>query len=616
MVAASRHIYRTGNLRCDARRRTGGERRFVALLCPNCLTGVESFQNVVEGETGGYLCPGCGGDVPLRYVRDYDSYPPIVLSLIGFSGHGKTVYVASLWGALTRACAEWPDFSYIPLDEQALQAVRERQDALERGDLPDATQQVFPRPVILRMDGVPGIGKCQLLVYDTSGEAFEQVNHLKEYGGYVTQSPAVVWLVSLQDLGSPRDLLALLTRYLQAVEEMRGQPKNQVLLVLLTKGDQLLNSEDAPHYVRACLNGDESANSPETRSRLSAEIEEWLSEQHSEYRLFARRVREEFRDVRFGVSSALGSAPDGRRLAVAPTSRGVMWPIIQLLDLEHQRRDAVEADRARVDADRRSRETTALEARRLEEARRHAERRRRLVNMLALGAAGVAVVVGILLFLLLRPRPLLVTPSILPAGGGVAHVTIPGGSSPTASSARLTVKDSLNRILSSNTARRSPGKAVTEMSVFVPANGEKNARDLEFIASVDGRKDMTKQISVEQEGNPKLAQAQVLVKSAESTLDEVESKLTYFQRNPPLDIDVERIRETLRRMGLKAAQDGKSAKELAPGLRDAYLCRIQGLRFAQLYDKALSDAQDALHRFPGDPKLLSEIEILENKVGR
>src|SRR5262245_61072413 len=95
-------------------------------LCPSCLQTVEEFTRTVDQGSAGYSCPACYEPVPLRYVVDYESYPPVVFSLTGLRGHGKTVFMASLLHELERVGAEWPGFSYTPLDEDGLEGVREK----------------------------------------------------------------------------------------------------------------------------------------------------------------------------------------------------------------------------------------------------------------------------------------------------------------------------------------------------------------------------------------------------------------------------------------------------------------------------------------------------------
>lgn len=298
------------------------------MLCPYCLHETREFSGNPPA------CPGCGEPVPRLYARDYPKYPPVHFSLIGLSGHGKTVFLSSLLYLFDRIGLQWPHFSYAPLDETGLASLQEKQRALEKGDLPESSRKSFPRPVILRLDGIPGHSNCHLLLYDTGGEVFERVVDLQSFGGYVATSPTIVWLLSLTDLQHPSQLLKLLTIYHQAVEEMGGDTARQTLLLVLTKGDLLLNWPDLPESVRNRLEGrpgDEDTGD-DARWRLSGDVLAWL-ERTSAYTNFARRLAKTFGRVECVVLSALGSAPVGNQQVLNVNPRGVLDPLLWTLEL-------------------------------------------------------------------------------------------------------------------------------------------------------------------------------------------------------------------------------------------------------------------------------------------
>lgn len=328
-------------------------------LCPFCLQTVQRFREAARQDgRRGYDCPQCNEAVPLRYVQEYDRYPPVVLSLVGLPGHGKTVYLSSLLYALNRFTTQCPEFSYAPLDEEGMSVVREKQRALEEGHLPQSTRKVFPRPVILRLENVPRLGSWHLLVYDMAGEVFQQVSQLTQYAGYVVRSRVVVWLVSLRDVQHPSELEDFLTRYVQGLLEIGGNPKEQTLFVVLTKGDELVAQEVVPEIIREFLTkkhaeaileevGDAGRTVPAVG--LSQAIEAWLEHRRG-YTNFVRRARQEFRRVEYSVVSALGSAPRGQEQLVTVVPRGVVGVLLRLLQWEWER---VEAERRRQEEERR-----------------------------------------------------------------------------------------------------------------------------------------------------------------------------------------------------------------------------------------------------------------------
>lgn len=276
------------------------------MLCPSCLQTVV-FQpfNAEEGGTA-YLCPRptCKGLVPSRYVLDYFKFPPVVFSLVGMKHHGKSVFLGSLFYFLDHIRGEWPGFSYLPLDETGLRNVREIQRKLEKRETIDPTQvqKGFPQPVIIRLHGIPEYGDCHLLAYDHSGESLQNVPGMKKHAGFVTDSPVVVWLLSLNDLVPPSELDDFLTRYLQAIAELGGNAKRQTLLVVLTKGDQLLDR--APDKVQQFYRSPGGTANLEEMSLVSTELERWMA--GVGYQNFVRQAPVHFGRVNYTIVSALG----------------------------------------------------------------------------------------------------------------------------------------------------------------------------------------------------------------------------------------------------------------------------------------------------------------------
>jgi parallel beta-helix repeat protein len=301
------------------------------MLCPYCLKDSPRFDKSDEDGIAGYRCPDdvCRRFLPNEFVREYSSYPPAVFSAVGLSGHGKTCFLYSFLHELGRAVADWPEFSYTPLDERSMADVLEKLRGFADGDLPEPTNVAFPEPVILKLDGVPRIGNLQLFLYDNGGEVFTDLLRLREFAPYLTRTPVVVWLLSLDDLTHPHELLQLLGVYREAMLTLKFDSRNQSLLVVLTKADgirEFREGEGAPESIHSILSRD--GNDPEGYSwggleRLSNEIEHWL-EHNAEQANFVRRARKSFAEVRYTVASALGSTPTERRLTTRISPRGVL----------------------------------------------------------------------------------------------------------------------------------------------------------------------------------------------------------------------------------------------------------------------------------------------------
>lgn len=296
------------------------------MICPYCLTDVISFTEQADAKKGiWYLCPQCHEKVPLRYVRDYHQYPPVIFSLVGMRGHGKTTYLASLLYDISRLGMRVPGFTYSALDEEAMVMVREKQRALEEGHLPTSTPQMFPRPVIIRLKGDNLLGQCHLLIYDTAGEVFNNVNSVKQFAGYIVRSDTIVWLLSEKDLAHPSDVDDFLTRILQAIEELRGNPKKQSLLIVLTKAD-IIATNNSPDGLFEFLHlPEEAALSGDKWISMSTAIEQWMVMKDN-YVNFINRAHDEFHTVVFTAISALGAMPKGAELVVKALPRRVLSP--------------------------------------------------------------------------------------------------------------------------------------------------------------------------------------------------------------------------------------------------------------------------------------------------
>ena len=143
------------------------------MLCPFCLDDVKFKQEKLNRQLSTvYLCPTCGEQVPALYAQDFRKYPPVVVSAVGFRQHGKTVYFATLFYTLKRLtlARDWSQFFTMGLNEASLATVYDNARLLDAGALPDSTPKNFPRPTILRVEGMPMHRNCTLLCFDTGGE--------------------------------------------------------------------------------------------------------------------------------------------------------------------------------------------------------------------------------------------------------------------------------------------------------------------------------------------------------------------------------------------------------------------------------------------------------------
>jgi hypothetical protein len=354
-------------------------RRAKKRLCPSCFEMVEIdsvfpaevTEKSVASTVHFYQCsnPACREVIPSRYVRDYGEYPPLVFSLVGFSGHGKTTYLNSLLLEFDRIGSEpaWRGFSWMPIDERRMaDAQRKIRELLQQRHVPALTRQVFAEPLIVQLNGVPEVGRCQLLLCDTRGEVFTRVPDTREGAFYAARGEVVVWLLSLFDPIFPDDQdpahdeqiqpwalgrldpVSFIGAYAQAAMELNRDPKEQSLLVVLTKADMMIGAvrgsageglperlrrtrsarRPIPKRVKKYILGDTESWDMGALRHMSRSLERWL-ENDTPYRNFVRLARKEFRHVRYCVVSSLGASPDKEgKLPIAPAGRGVFAPLL------------------------------------------------------------------------------------------------------------------------------------------------------------------------------------------------------------------------------------------------------------------------------------------------
>jgi len=299
------------------------------MICPSCLVNVDKFDaKSPHKETPGFKCPHCKEPVPENYVADYKEYPPIVFFLMDLAGHGKSMYLARLFVEFETVGRKWLEFFYTPIQERFLEAVRIRQNALEQGNVPESTRKLFTRPAIVRLDGVPGLGKCQLLMYDYPVESEPDPRDMRLLSGYIGRNQVVVLLLSLQNLESPAELTDFLTRYSETLSKLGHSSREQTLVVALTKGDKLIQMEGLPEYIRKSILGEYSSADDEkdVLGELSGIVEAWLGTRQ-ETMNFVRRAKTEFKNVLYTTTVAMIEESEEVEESAPRPAIGVWWPL-------------------------------------------------------------------------------------------------------------------------------------------------------------------------------------------------------------------------------------------------------------------------------------------------
>ena len=322
-------------------------RRKAPMLCPYCLADVVFSERVEKRRNGfarAYLaCGQCEQEVPRMYVADYRRYPPAVVSAVGFTQHGKSVYFSSLFYTLRHLdlATKWPGFVTQCLSDESVTNVWAGARDLNQGRLPDATAKVFPTPVMLRLDSFPGQPNCTLIVYDTAGESFNRPTQLVQYARFVSRASTVLFFVSLSRIRQDNEdidqtLHRLLETYIVGVRELGAEERSQKLMVVFTMADAigqvvgdswqplrdlLIRSHPGDEQSRAYV-----ARTGELSRRLHRLTREELKAQN-----FLNLAEQFFRSVGFSMVSALGAAPlEDNTMAMGIIPRRVFDPLLSV----------------------------------------------------------------------------------------------------------------------------------------------------------------------------------------------------------------------------------------------------------------------------------------------
>ena len=302
------------------------------MLCPYCLQNTPS-----DGK-----CKHCKENLPPMYTSQHRGLGrrPAVLSAVGFSGHGKTVYLAAMLDAMaTQLPKVWTGFFRQGLDDESVTTVKNNLTMLRQGVLPESTRRNFPRPSAHRLNKMPQYRCRDLLIYDPPGEAFERDIDIERFAHFIKRAKVVLFLVSVHDLDEPKDnhLYRLLEMYNLGMARVRAKTKHQHLIVAYTKADLLIESWEKYPLVREHLNNGaytQLRNPRKYQHNLKQVSDELLAYTRDslEAQQFINATQTHFKSVIYCAVSALGHPPDDSgHLTAAMQPRCVLDPLLWVL---------------------------------------------------------------------------------------------------------------------------------------------------------------------------------------------------------------------------------------------------------------------------------------------
>ena len=208
------------------------------MLCPYCLKE-GNLEKIQEGGQIYYRCPDHPEPrIPVTYGEN-NKFPRDVISAIGFKGHGKSLYFTALFASFNNLPKMWPGFFTLAIDDTSLETVDRNVNRFKNGELPPQTPSNFPLPTIVQFSKIPSRFKDRFLIFfDTGGENFENASRLVQNAYFVKRSQTVIFFISLDNINyDPHEMHKLLNTYIQGLRQVDGNPRDQHLLVVLTKGD-------------------------------------------------------------------------------------------------------------------------------------------------------------------------------------------------------------------------------------------------------------------------------------------------------------------------------------------------------------------------------------------
>ncbi|AJS60969.1 TRAFAC clade GTPase domain-containing protein [Paenibacillus sp. IHBB 10380] len=317
----------------------------------NVLVGLNDRYGIV---TRRRLCPNCHNELPVTAGK----VPSNIISIVGASQVGKSVYMTSLIHTLQNTTADHFNAACMPLNAEISRKFRTsfEEPLFERGDLLASTQkekmqEPFIFQFVFKDESKPPL---TLVFFDVAGEGMVDQDYLGLHGQHIKNSAGILFMVDPLQIRSirekirikfgdseggwvsqydePRDVVLTMFGDFIAYEE-KGKT-NIPTAVVLTKSDMLhsLKDEDG-EYIKSNSN---VFNNMVHRNWLNLTEFENID---GEIRRFIEKVDRPFKgtmDVYFSNAayfavSALGSNPVNQKLDGVASPIRVDEPFIWLL---------------------------------------------------------------------------------------------------------------------------------------------------------------------------------------------------------------------------------------------------------------------------------------------
>ncbi|MPL97682.1 hypothetical protein SDC9_43874 [bioreactor metagenome] len=317
------------------------------IICPFCLTKI-MFQKDVD------ICPYCKTNLPIEYVRRSEQSTPCFVQMVGWSSHGKSVYLQTLTSMIMRLSSIWRNtYIYSPQTNPTLTYTRQVREYLRTGVMPPATHMDIQEAYIMQLLGMERWGNRTIVVRDVAGESFNNLQYSVKYTPYLIHVPTVIMFFSLFDLKESNfSVDELMNGYIQTffANDPSLQKKKRTAIITISKADLLLTelSSSISNYLISdpfsnLIQPAEMNENPayvdmsqyvQNMHQISEEIKDWIDQSTSGHNLLML-ARENNIQLKFSIVSSTGSpVPDDHKIKIGIRPLRVLDPLFWTLDLQ------------------------------------------------------------------------------------------------------------------------------------------------------------------------------------------------------------------------------------------------------------------------------------------
>ncbi len=310
--------------------------------CPYCMT---PFTPDEDNGNGVPQCGECGREISGIFIKAMKrSVPWFTMGMVGFSNHGKTVYITSLFYLLCEVMMNrsfWSNFTVLNMDKETMKFVMEGVELLKKGQLPDATAAAFPQPSLVQLSNLPVSDEVYVSMYDIGGEVYQDMDTITERASLIARSHTLLFMISIdEDVQNWKDkIYGLLTNYIVGVaDHLHLKPvEYQHLVVVFTKADEVVHTLPPALQTSVIEGGCQAyrAVNRVTLDRVRADsllIQQWLRDNGAGG--FLNLGQQRFKSVHYCMVSSLGQKPFGNRLPAPITPedpKNVLAPFLLAL---------------------------------------------------------------------------------------------------------------------------------------------------------------------------------------------------------------------------------------------------------------------------------------------